>query len=224
MVRLVLFDIDGTLILTGGAGVKAFDKVCETVFQAPAGARGVSFAGRTDRSIVREIFTRHHINPVEENFERFFEAYVFWLEALLGQCPGRVLPGVEGFLAGLRGLPEPPVIGLLTGNIRLGAALKLRHYGLWEHFTTGAFGDDHEERDQLARIALERGARLLNGNVAGEEVLVIGDTPLDIRCARAINAKVLAVATGSFRKHQLMEHAPHWAVEDLREIVCRELC
>jgi phosphoglycolate phosphatase-like HAD superfamily hydrolase len=224
MVRLVLFDIDGTLIVSGGAGGSAFGRVCATVFHVPDGLRGVQFAGRTDRGIVREFFTRHGISPTEENFARFFDAYVFWLDHLLGCCPGRVLPGVEALLGGLRALPEPPVIGLLTGNIRLGAEIKLNHFRLWRHFTTGTFGDDHEDRNQLARLALERGSRILKRALKGEEVLVIGDTPLDIHCARAIQAKVLAVATGTFTIHQLRAHTPNWALEDLRQVVLEEVC
>lgn len=173
---------------------------------------------------MREFFLHHRIPPTEVNFERFFDTYVFWLDHLLGLSQGRVLPGVEALLNNLRALPEPPLIGLLTGNIRLGAHLKLAHYGLWRHFTMGAFGDDHEDRDQLACLAMERGSRLLNRPLRGEEILVIGDTPMDIRCARAINAKILAVATGSFRKHQLLDHAPHWAMEDLSEVVLHEVC
>ncbi len=115
-------------------------------------------------------------------------------------------------------------MGLLTGNIRLGAEIKLTFYELWEHFQTGAFGDDHEDRNRLAAIAQERGSRLLGGPLRGEEILVIGDTPHDIACGRAIGAKVLAVATGIFRLEQLRGHAPTWAVEHLQQVVVKEVC
>ena len=100
------------------------------------------------------------------------------------------------WLAGVAALPTQPLLGLLTGNIRLGAQLKLRHYRLWESFVTGGFGDDHEDRNEIARIAKARGSRRLGRELLGREVLVIGDTPLDIACARAIGARCLAVATG----------------------------
>ena len=98
---------------------------------------------------------------------------------------------------GLQALPQAPLLGLLTGNIRLRAEIKLRHIDLWEVFWTEAFGDKHEDRSQIAALALQRGSRIIGTDLRGEEVLVIGDTPLDIRCARAIGAKVLAVASGS---------------------------
>ena len=224
MVRLVLFDIDGTLIRTGGAGMKAFAKVFATEFKVPDGTERISFAGRTDRSIVREFFTRHQIDPVEENFQRFFDSYVFWLDQVLGQGSGRVLPGVEAILGQLRALPEPPTMGLLTGNVRLGAEIKLTHFGLWDHFETGAFGDDHEDRNQIAVIALRRGQQLLQKDLRGDEVLVIGDTPFDIACGRAIAAKVLAVATGGSPLSELEEHVPTWAVADLEQVCVEEVC
>jgi len=218
MVRLVLFDIDGTLIRTGGAGVKAFAKVFETEFKAVDGFERMKFGGRTDTGLVREFFGYHNIPATPENFRRFFERYVFWLDHILKQNETTVCAGVWDFIRGLQGLAIPPVIGLLTGNIRLGAEIKLRHAGLWDVFVTGGFADDSEERDKIAAIAKERGSRLLNENLRGDQVVVIGDTPLDIRCARAIEAKVLAVATGMVSIEELEERKPDWVVKDLTEL------
>ena len=127
-----------------------------------------------------------------------------------------------GFCRALEDLPRPPLIGLLTGNIREGARIKLQHYHLWERFSFGAFADDHEDRDQIAAVARQRGGEQLGRALRGEEILVIGDTPFDIRCARAIQARALAVATGSFTVEDLSRHAPDWAVEDLSRIPMRE--
>jgi phosphoglycolate phosphatase-like HAD superfamily hydrolase len=223
MVRLVLLDIDGTLIRTGGAGVQAFAKVFETEFDAVDGFEQLKFAGRTDVGLVREFFGVHEIPPTPANFERFFERYVFWLDQMMRHCQGNVCPGVLEFLEGLQTLPQPPLPGLLTGNIRLGAEIKLRHFNLWECFQTGAFADDHEQREQIAAIARARGSRILQCDLRGDEVLVIGDTPLDIACARAIGAKVLVVATGGYKLPELKQHAPDWAVLTLREISPREV-
>ncbi len=218
MLRLVLFDIDGTLIKTGGAGEKAFAKVCATEFGIPHGTKNLQFAGRTDPSIVREFFGQFGIEPSAKNFEKFFTAYVRWLEKILAEIDGQVLPGVDALISGFEGLKNAPTIGLLTGNIRRGAELKLRRYNLWDRFTTGVFGDEHEDRNQLAVIARDLGCRLLNCDLRGEEILVIGDTPRDVACGRMIGARVLAVATGSFSMEALQEHNPTWAVSDLSSV------
>lgn len=223
MVRLVLFDIDGTLIRTGGAGVRAFGKVFHTEFGALDGFDQMKFAGRTDYSLVREFFGFHQIPATAANFQRFFERYVFWLDHMLREGRTEICAGVPEFLAGLKALPKPPAIGLLTGNIRLGAEIKLQQVRLWDWFVTGAFADDHEDRNEIARIARERGCRLLGETLPPEAVLVVGDTPLDIRCARAIGAKVLAVGTGGASLEALREHHPDWAVPDLRAVQVREV-
>ena len=223
MVRLVLFDIDGTLVRTGGAGVKAFAKVFSTEFNAADGFERLKFAGRTDLSLVREFFSFHQIPPTAQNFERFFDRYVFWLDHILPQGRSSVCPGVRELIRGLRALPQPPVLGLLTGNIRLGAEIKLRHLDLWDVFETGAFADDHEERDQIAAVACRRASRILGTALTGTEVLVVGDTPLDIRCARAVDARCLAVATGGHPLAELELHQPDWAVNDLSEITADEI-
>lgn len=223
MIRLVLFDIDGTLIQSGGAGEKAFARVCEQEFNVADGTVNLRFAGRTDPAIVREFFLRHQIEPCQENFMRFFDAYVFWLDHMLGQLSGKVLPGAQEMIGALRALARPPAIGLLTGNIRLGAQIKLSHYKLWDQFQTGGFGDDHEDRNQIALIARDRGRELLKEKLRGDQIVVVGDTPRDIECGKAIEAKTLAVATGSYGLEQLKEHRPTWTVETLEGVLLTEL-
>src|SRR5215510_6892572 len=120
MIRLVLFDIDGTLIKTGGAGEKAFARVAATEFNIADGTKNLYFAGRTDPSIVRDFFAQFQIEPSAKNFQRFFTAYVFWLEKILQELDGQVLPGVDSLIDDFTGSAQPPTIGLLTGNIRRG--------------------------------------------------------------------------------------------------------
>ena len=224
MVRLVLFDIDGTLIHTGGAGVKAFGRVFATQFGLENATDGISFAGRTDSGIVREVFHRHGLESSRENLDRFFAAYVFLLDFYLGQLHGGPQPGVPEWLEELRGLSPRPVIGLLTGNIRLGAEIKLRHFGLWETFQTGGFADDHVDRNEIALAARRRGQAWFEDPLQPEEVLVVGDTPLDVACGRHIGARVLAVATGRHEVDELAACSPDWTVRDLREISVRQVC
>jgi len=218
MFRLVLFDIDGTLALTNDAGVKAFAKVFETQFNAVDGFEKLKFHGRTDISTIREFFSYHNIPDTTENIRRFHDHYLVWLERFLNESNLQPLPGVQDFIRDLQGSSRPPMLGLLTGNFRGGAERKLRRVGLWETFVTGAFADDHEDRDKVAAVARARGNQLLGGDLRDHEVLVIGDTPLDIRCARAIGAKVLAVATGASTVEELKRHEPDWAVANLSEM------
>ena len=224
MVKLILFDIDGTLVHTGHAGTQAFKKTFATEFDLHHGAEKMKFAGRTDVSLVREFFKIHALPETPEHFVQFFERYVFYLDHVLAHTDGKVCHGVPEFIRDLLALPNPPMLGLLTGNIKLGAELKLRRFGLWEHFHFGGFADDHEDRDHIAAAAFERAKRVLGKNLRAEEIAVIGDTQFDIRCGKFIGAKVLAVATGGATLEELKKHKPDWAVEDLTQISAREIC
>ena len=224
MIKIVLFDIDGTLVRTGRAGVKAFAQAFALEFGLNDGSEKLKFAGRTDYSLVREFFLHHGVDPTPDHFARFFGTYLKLLEQIIVQCDGEVIPGVHPFMKELRALRNPPAIGLLTGNVRRGAQIKLNHYSLWHEFQFGGFADDHEERDKIAAIAKHRGCEFLGNKVQDDEVLVIGDTPLDIRCARAIGAKVIAVGTGGSTKDDLKLHNPDWAVADLTHLSAAEAC
>ncbi len=224
MIRLVLFDVDGTLVHTGRAGSRAFGKTIASEFKAPESVEKVRFGGRTDISLARELFGLNRIPATPENFRRFFVSYVFWLDHLVANSNGEICRGVPEFIRDLQALPNPPMLGLLTGNIQLGAEIKLRHFGLWEFFEFGGFADDHEDRNRIAAAALKRGRRVVGKNLRPEEIVVVGDTPFDIRCGKFIGAKVLAVATGGAKLDELKKHSPDWVVEDLTFVKAREIC
>ena len=214
MIRLVLFDIDGTLILTGGAGMKAFAEVFAHEFDLPNATKSMDFAGHTDRGLACEIFRANQIEPTEANFERFTKVYTRRLAKHLPADNTQPLPGVIELLDVIEAMTAPPVLGLLTGNLPLGAELKLIHYHLWHRFEFGAFGDTTEDRNEIAQSAFEN-AQGQFPNLRPTEILIIGDTPADIHCAQSINARVLAVATGGYTEAQLAEHHPTFLAPDL---------
>lgn len=212
--KLWLFDIDGTLVDTGGAGMHALQEAAVECF----GGEGppLDLAGSTDLGVLAGVlayFARPH---GKEEEALFFSAYLRRLEWHLahGGHPGRVLPGAAELLEKLAGYPEI-VVGLLTGNVADGAAAKMRHYGLDSHFAFGAYGCDHADRNLLGPVALERAAIHSGRDFSPEETLVIGDTPKDVACARAMGARCLAVATGKFSAEQLRACGAEMVVQGL---------
>jgi phosphoglycolate phosphatase len=214
--NILLFDIDGTLISTGGAGSAAMREAFIKQFGI-AEPRDVPYSGRTDLAIGRELLEIHSLAHNPENWGRLRQEYVSQLPQFLPRCSGRTLPGVRQLLA-LLGQVEHIAMGLLTGNVREGARLKLNHYGLVEHFPFGGFGDDHLDRNHVAECALAAAHEHLDGRSRDGQVWVIGDTPLDIRCARWIGARVLAVATGIHPRDDLEKSEPDILLDDLSNV------
>jgi phosphoglycolate phosphatase len=218
--RVILFDIDGTLVSTGGAGRMALERGMAGAFGVPPTSDGISLSGRTDRGIARDLFGAHGIAETEENWQRFRRAYLAALPGTLAERAGRVLPGVADLLSQLAGR-EDTAVGLLTGNIREGARLKLTYYQIFHHFGPGfgGFGDVHLERDHVAREALESARAHLGRERAPTQVWVVGDTPLDVRCAHSIGARAVAVATGEYSVDVLQKEGADAVVPDLSTAV-----
>ncbi len=214
--RTILFDIDGTLVRTGGAGKAAMEAALCEEFGVRLNSEEVPYSGRTDRAIGRDLLAAHGIDPTAANQARLVEGYLARLPHYLGRFPGRVCPGVRELLSELRKRTDV-LLGLLTGNIRRGAERKLGHYGLWENFAVGGFGDDHEDRDDVARAALRAVEGHFGKAVNPADVWVVGDTPLDVRCARAIGARAVAVATGWHPLDDLRASGPDFVLADLSD-------
>jgi phosphoglycolate phosphatase-like HAD superfamily hydrolase len=213
--HVVLFDIDGTLISSGGAGKAALERAMAAEFGASHLIEKIQFSGRSDRAIISDLFRLHAVEDRPEHRQRLTAAYLRHLPACLASHNGRILPGIAALLAELR--RRDVTLGLLTGNIRAGAKAKLGFFGLYEHFAFGGFGDRHLDRDDIAREALEEIERRLNGRHSPERIWVVGDTPLDVRCARAIGARAVAVATGWHGMEELASHQPDLLLSDLSD-------
>ena len=208
----VLFDIDGTLIDTGGAGKQAFSAAFHDLFQITEISPGVQFAGRSDRAIALDLMERHGIEPTADHWHEFVESYLSHLEKSLPACQGRVLPGVVPLLDHLQETGHV-MLGLLTGNIKGGAARKLTQYGLADRFKFGGFGDVWHERNDIAKEAFEQSRFQARGRLQG--IMVIGDTVHDVACARSIDAFAVAVATGGSSHEELRAAKPDLLLEDL---------
>lgn len=213
---LLLWDIDGTLISSANAGMKALQVALRNVFGIDGSLADIDFAGRTDRWIIRAVFKKFSIPDTEENFAKYFEGYVSILPGHLANPHARVLPGVREIL---RAAAEHGQIaqGLLTGNMRRGAQVKLAHHGLWEHFPFGAFADDSERRNDLGPHAVRRALEHHRVEFAAANVWVIGDTPHDIACGKIIGARTLAVGTGGYKIDDLRTHSPTVVLENLSD-------
>jgi phosphoglycolate phosphatase-like HAD superfamily hydrolase len=214
--KLMLFDIDGTLLLTGRAGEHALRMAFKERFGVDDDLSSISFAGSTDGAIARQMFAPYDIQPSPENIADLFDGYVHHLALELPRREGRVLPGIVALLEALHGR-EDCVLGLLTGNIEKGAELKLSHYGVWDFFEFGAFADDHVDRNKLGPVAHSRAVERHGTSFEAEDVFVLGDTPRDIDCARAAGFVAVAIATGSYGKDELAAHQPDFLFEDLSD-------
>lgn len=220
MRHLVLFDIDGTILRTGGAGLEAMRDALVQVF-GTAGDPTYRYDGKTDRQIARELMRGAGFDDatIDARMDDLMSRYVAGLETRLAE-PGRhvgMYPGVAEIIDVVDAHPDA-MLGLLTGNVERGARLKLASVGLdFDRFRVNAFGSDHEVRAELPAIAHARMRETTGVELAGRDVVVIGDTPADIACGRALGARAIAVATGRYPVEELESHRPYAVFEDLSD-------
>ena len=218
--RLLLFDVDGTLLKTRGAGRRALKAALVEVYGTAGAIDQYDLGGKTDRRIVLDLMEASGFSPgaVNERLDELFEAYARGLAEEIGDGRGvETLPGVAELV---RRLDEADgvLLGLLTGNIEEGARIKLGPTGLWPYFPIGAFGSDDADRRRLPSLAARRAHALVGHPFRPEDVLVIDDTPLDIECARAFGATAVAVATGNCPRETLLGERPDLFFDDLSEV------
>jgi phosphoglycolate phosphatase len=217
--RLVLFDIDGTILSSNGAAAKAFRHALEEVFGTSGPKQGYSFAGRTDPQIARDLLMMAGIDEgtIESHLPRALDLYLSGLASEFETVEATVYPGVRELIERLDEHPDA-IQGLLTGNIVGGARLKLAAAGIdFDRFRVGAFGSDHGDRRELPAIAVERAEAAFGRRFEGKSVVIIGDTPADISCGEHLGVRTIAVATGTFTREQLAPCGPDYLFEDFSD-------
>jgi len=218
--RLVLFDIDGTILTARGAGRRALAAALNEVYGTTGDIERYDLRGRTDPRIVFDLMEGAGLarEAVHERLDACFEAYARGLAAEVGDGSGVVtLPGIADLVRRLDGAPAA-LVGLLTGNIEAGARIKLAPTGLQPYFRLGAYGSDHHDRRQLPSLAARRAQALTGHSFRPEKVLVIGDTPHDIECARHFGAVAVAVATGQYPLDELAALRPDLLFSDFSDV------
>jgi phosphoglycolate phosphatase len=215
--KLVLFDIDQTILNSGGAGERALTLALRERFGREETLENIEIAGKTDLWIAHRIFEAHGIAPEQDKLDDFLDGYLLFLKDELGRGSGHLLPGFPAILHALEALPHV-ALGLLTGNLRRGAELKLGHYGVLDHFSFGAFADDSHERNQLGPFAQQRAAEAHGVEFGVRSIFIIGDTPHDIACAKAIDARSVGVATGRYSREQLDASNAEFVFDDLGDV------
>jgi phosphoglycolate phosphatase-like HAD superfamily hydrolase len=220
MRRLVLFDIDGTLVLTGRAGVRALERALFDRHGRRDLLANIPFAGRTDRAIISDAMAAVPAEVTAALMASIRDGYCGYLaDEVTQDSPHRkcVLPGVEAALDALAPLEAAGevAVGLLTGNFARGAEIKLGYFGLWQRFRFGAFGDHHTDRRDLVPLAIAAAEAAGAGLFTADQAVIVGDTPADVDCAHAHGAKAIAVATGTFDVTQLEATGADVVIPDL---------
>ncbi len=226
---LVLFDIDGTLISAGRSGYFALEKAIVEILGAPKGLEGIRLDGNTDSNAILQICKRDRVphpfppgawggcfgDPSPDKLKRFKRKYTEILKSEISD-KGHIKPGVSKLLKELESRPEV-TLGLVTGNFREGAEIKLMRFGLWKYFRIGAYGCEHPERSELVRLAIKRAEEKSGIRFESQSITVVGDTIYDVRSCKPWGVNCLAVGTGSASTLELQNEGATWTVQDLSE-------
>lgn len=216
--KLLLFDIDGTLIDSGGAGTRALNLAFEEVFPIQNAFNGISMAGKTDIQLMKEALRNHGLNHENASIEALCQSYLRHLSIQINNPQRHLKPFIHKTLT-LLSATKDTVLGLLTGNIKDGAKIKLGPFGIDQYFSIGAFGDDDEDRNRLLPVAVERFRDLYRDDIDYRDCIIIGDTPRDVECAKVHGAIAVAVATGPYPYETLLETGADIVLKDISGLI-----
>ena len=216
MKKLILWDIDGTLITSGGAGERALIAALKAGFGVDGSLDWLEYSGRTDAWIAHEVLRHYGLPDTPENIQHYLESYLSALVAAMPNPRARLHAGILTLLETLHHRADLAQ-GLLTGNLQRGARIKLEQFSVWHYFEFGAFADDSSQRNDLGPHALRRARERHGVEFPPKRVFIIGDTPWDIECGKVIGANTIAVATGNFSVEQLRPHAPTAVFADFND-------
>jgi phosphoglycolate phosphatase-like HAD superfamily hydrolase len=220
-VKLLLFDVDQTLISTGGAGIRALNRAFQKLYAVENAMEGILPHGKTDPGIIREILHSHPVPSLTDGFPTsmtaIMESYLEFLDSEIDSTSSyKILPGIEGILNSLSSRSDI-AIGLATGNVEAGARIKLERGNLNRYFPFGGFGSDSENRTELVRQGAERASAYMECRPTPDDVFVIGDTPRDIVAGREAGFLTVGVATGKYSKAELQESGATVAISDFEQ-------
>lgn len=215
--KLILFDIDGTLISAGGAGTRSLNLAFREVFSIDDAFKGIGMAGKTDVQIIKEGLAAHNLESKNGTIPEVIDSYIKHLSSEMNNDRKHLKTGIRTALAMLKREYGHYPLGLLTGNLERGARIKLEMFDLNQYFPSGAFGSDDEDRNKLLPIAVKRFKEVSGHEIFFRDCVIVGDTPRDVWCAKPYGAVCIGVATGPYPADELVKAGADFVFEDLSD-------